>query len=209
MPHMYECMDVVQPGAIQASTITVVSGLPRSGTSMMMRMCKEGGLDLFADFIRKKDQRNPHGYFEFEKVKEQDSYSSWIKDASGKTIKVISRLLPQLPSSHFYKIIFLQRSLCEVLRSQAEMAAHESGEEWGKGDLEQLEKMYQLHLSETFAWLKDRPNMDVLVVPYEGVLSNPLGEAKRISTFLGSELDVTSMTLAVDESLNHAPSKKG
>lgn len=100
------------------STVVIVSGLPRSGTSMMMSMLKAGGMELLVDSQRKADDDNPKGYYELEKVKNLRHDNSWLNEASHKAVKVISILLYQLPEDIRYKIIFIKRNLDEVLASQ-------------------------------------------------------------------------------------------
>ena len=73
--------------------ITIVSGLPRSGTSMMMSMLQAGGMDLLTDNERKADIDNPRGYFEFERVKKVKEDPSWLKDTGGRAVKMVARLL--------------------------------------------------------------------------------------------------------------------
>ena len=46
--------------------IIVVSGLPRSGTSMMMKMLEVGRQPILTDNLREADANNPNGYYEFE-----------------------------------------------------------------------------------------------------------------------------------------------
>ncbi len=101
--------------------ITIVSGLPRSGTSMMMSMLEAGGIGSVVDGIRKADDDNPKGYFEFERVKQLKKDSSWLVEATGKVVKVISQLLRDLPPSYQYKVIFVRRNINEILASQTQM----------------------------------------------------------------------------------------
>ena len=100
------------------SVITIVSGLPRSGTSMMMRMLEAGGMEVVTDNIRKANGDNPHGYFEFEKVKKIKEDSSWLDETFGKVFKMVSMLLYELPSDKNYKIIFMKRNMKEIMASQ-------------------------------------------------------------------------------------------
>ena len=97
--------------------VTVVAGLPRSGTSMMMSMLEAGGIPLLTDGVRTADRDNPRGYYELEAVKQTDRDPSWLDDAPGKAVKVISQLLPELPPQHRYRAIFVRRNLDEVLAS--------------------------------------------------------------------------------------------
>ena len=111
-----------KPGAGRGEPIVVVSGLPRSGTSMMMKMLEAGGIPPVTDELRTADDDNPKGYYEFERVKQMDKGdTAWVADAQGKVVKVISALLKHLPSSHNYQVIFLRRHMSEILASQRKM----------------------------------------------------------------------------------------
>ena len=102
--------------------VVVVSGLPRSGTSMMMKMLAEGGLSIVTDSEREADEDNPNGYFEIELSKKlKDGVVDWIYDAPGKVVKVISYLLEFLPADLTYDIIFMDREIPEILASQKKM----------------------------------------------------------------------------------------
>jgi hypothetical protein len=105
-----------------AERIVVVSGLPRSGTSMMMKMLEAGGIPVLTDYEREADEDNPKGYFEFERVKNlKDGDDAWLPQAKGKVVKVIAALLTDLPSSYEYEVIFMRRAMPEILASQRQM----------------------------------------------------------------------------------------
>src|SRR5689334_7039557 len=135
-----------------AREIIVVSGLPRSGTSMMMKMLAEGGLETVTDSLRTADDDNPNGYFEFEAVKEMtDGNTGWLKDAGGKVVKVISALLEHLPAGHRYKVIFMERPLQEVLKSQQKMLLNRD-ENSSISDAE-MQDQFTKHLAAVKFWL--------------------------------------------------------
>jgi hypothetical protein len=180
--------------------VTIVSGLPRSGTSMMMRMLQAGGMEILTDDIRKADEDNPRGYFEFEKVKKIKEDDSWIDDAKGKAVKMISRLLYDLPTGMDYKIIFLERSMPEVLISQRIMLKRLEQKDGGVDD-EKMGKLFEKHLAEVTKWLKDQQNMDLIYISYNDVLANPRRNAARINRFLDNQLNVENMVTAVDQAL--------
>jgi hypothetical protein len=163
--------------------ITIVSGLPRSGTSMMMRMLQAGGMEILTDNIRKADTDNPRGYFEFEKVKKIKADDSWLEDAKGKAVKMVSRLLYDLPAGMDYNIIFLERSMQEVLASQRIMLKRQGQTDGGVED-EKMGKLFEKHLAEVTKWLQDQQNMDSLYISYNDVLANPRRHAARINRFL-------------------------
>jgi len=181
--------------------LIVVSGLPRSGTSMIMQMLEAGGLAVASDGIRKPGEDNPRGYYEYEKVKELDKGldQSWLGGFRGKAIKIISFLLKDLPDTNNYKIVFIRRNIHEVLASQARMLVNR-----GEGNATSDEKMLELytqHLGKIDDMAKDRPCFDLLDVEYKDAVENPLRQAQRIGAFLGDRVDVDKMAAAVDENL--------
>jgi Sulfotransferase domain len=179
----------VQPAS---QPIIVVSGLPRSGTSMMMKMLAEGGLSTVIDGIREADEDNPNGYFEFEPVKKlAEGQDKWLGEASGKIVKVISALLEHLPSQHQYKVLFMEREIKEILASQRKML-HRRGEEATSAD-EAMEGQFRQHLAATKYWLARQPNMDVLYVDYNKLMTKPEDYGQTIADFIGLPLDVPRM----------------
>lgn len=181
-------------------TIVIVSGLPRSGTSMMMRMLDRGGMDVLTDKLREADSDNPKGYYEFERVKQLERDKSWLPDAEGKAVKIISQLLQYLPSDYAYRIIFMRRRMEEILASQQRMLVRR-GEETDKITDEQLAMLFRRHLERVQSWLDAQPNLDVIYVSYNQVLQSPRDEARRIVAFLDEGLDVDAMAGVVDPKL--------
>lgn len=181
--------------------IIVVSGLPRSGTSMAMKMLDAAGLELVIDGVRTADEDNPKGYFELERVKElgNEIDKSWLKHARGKVVKIVSSLLTEVPASNRYKIIFMRRDLDEVLASQAKMLVRR-GETSETSD-DALREMYTSHLEKITFMLRFRDYFDAIYVPYREVIKNPLAQAKRINQFLGGHYDVEKMAAVVDSKL--------
>jgi sulfotransferase family protein len=180
--------------------IVVVSGLPRSGTSMMMKMLGEGGLPIITDELRRPDSDNPNGYFEFETVRQMSTGNvSWLATARGKAVKVISALLEHLPSDYSYKVIFLERDIHEVLASQRKMLANRN--ENASADEAEIEAQIQKHLSVMKPWLVRQPNMEVLYVNYNSLLANPAALCEQISEFLDLPLNQTRMLAVPDEQL--------
>ncbi len=180
------------------SEITIVSGLPRSGTSLMMQMLHLGGLEALTDRERVADEDNPAGYFEFEPVKKMKQETAWLADARGKVVKVISQLLFDLPSTERYAIVLMQRDLAEVLASQDKMLAR-SGRK--SASHEMMRSAFQNHLAKLAGWLETQSHMRVLRVDYSHVVADPLVESERINEFLGGMLDTEKMTTAVDPEL--------
>ena len=181
--------------------VVVVSGLPRSGTSMAMKMLEAGGISPIQDGIRTADEDNPKGYYEDERVKDLHEMEdkSWIGDARGKAIKIISFLLAHLPEDHNYKIIFMRRHLDEVLASQTKMLERR-GEDNETTD-EQMRKAYETHLWQVNRLLKRRASFETLDVDYRAALDDPRQMAEQIREFVGQPLDVDAMTGIVDKSL--------
>ena len=180
--------------------VTVVSGLPRSGTSMMMQMLAAGGMQVLADDVRRPDPHNPRGYLEFEPVKRTAKDASWLSNAAGKAVKVVHLLLPDLPAAHDYRVVFMHRDVEEVLASQAAMLV-DLGRRGAELSGEKLAKAFDAQLRRVRAWLADQPNFSVLDVNYSEVINDPAGQATRVNHFLGGELNETKMTEAVDPSL--------
>jgi hypothetical protein len=181
--------------------VVIVSGLPRSGTSMAMKMLEAGGMELVVDNVRTADVDNPKGYYEDERVKNlaEMEDTSWFRAARGKVIKVVSSLLNYLPTDNAYKVIFMRRNLHEVLASQAKMLERR-GEKSQTEDQELL-AMYEAHLDKVEFQLRFRPHFEALYVNYADVVSDPLSQARLMAGFVGGGLDVSKMAAAVDGSL--------
>lgn len=186
--------------------ITIVSGLPRSGTSMVMKMLEAGGMGILKDEIRKADEDNPAGYYEFEKVKELKKDASWLENAKGKSVKIISSLLEQLPEKYTYKIIFLHRNMEEILNSQRQMLIRR-GEPTDEVSDEKMGKMFLKHLQKTEKRLNKQSNMDVLTVHYNEILKKPAKHSEIINRFLGNTLNTKNMTGVIDQTLYHQRGK--
>jgi hypothetical protein len=181
-------------------TITIVSGLPRSGTSMMMKMLAAGGIEPLTDNIRAADEDNPKGYFEFERVKQIEKDQAWLEDAKGRAVKLISALLKHLPPNYRYKIIFMRRSMSEILASQRQMLIRR-GEPTDTVPDEKMAAMFEKHLAQVESWLAAQPNIDVVYVRYNDVIRDPRPAAERIEVFLGRSLEVDQMVAVVDGAL--------
>lgn len=181
--------------------IIVVSGLPRSGTSMMMHMLAAGGMEMVTDQLRQADEDNPKGYFEFEKVKSLTENASWMGIACGKGIKIIASLLPYLPSAYTYKVILMERNLQEVLTSQQIMLQNR-GEDTSGPDDETMGALLAQNLSDAKDWLRQQVHIDVLVVRHAEVMAAPLACAQCVRQFVDQPLDVHAMAAVVDPSLH-------
>lgn len=180
--------------------ITVVSGLPRCGTSMMMRMLEAGGHPVLTDHLRGPDADNPGGYYEFEPVRKIGESADWLGQASGRAVKIISRLLFHLPAEFRYKVIFMRRCMDEVLASQRGMLARR-GQPVHPEDDEGMGRLFRRHLEEVDRWLRVQERIEVLRVSYNETLKNPLEQAQRVNGFLGGRLDPARMAAVVDLTL--------
>jgi len=183
------------------SYITVVSGLPRSGTSMMMKALEAGGLPALTDALRVADEDNPKGYYEVERVKQLDKGdTAWMADAQGKVIKVISALLEHLPAAYSYRVIFMQRALPEVLASQKKMLERR-GEPTDRVSDEELTRLFTKHVQKVETWLRAQPNFQTLPVDYNRMLADPQPWVRQINQFLEGRLDEARMIEVVDPAL--------
>jgi hypothetical protein len=180
--------------------ITIVSGLPRSGTSLMMQMLTAGGVPILSDGERRADVDNPRGYLEWERIKQLPKKPGCIAEAEGKAVKVISQLLLALPSGHEYRVIFMQRPLPEVMASQDEMLRRRGTFDPGE-DNTVVARAFQDHLSDVYAWLNSKPYVKVSRVQYHDVLREPKEVAEAVAKFLALPLDIEAMTRQVDATL--------
>lgn len=186
---------------VYGSPILVVSGLPRSGTSMIMQMLQAGGVEAATDQQRSADDDNPKGYFELEHVKtlEKGGDKNWLSQYRGQAVKIISYLLRSLPNNHFYLVIFIERNLDEVLASQKKMLARR-GEESSIAD-DKMKENYRNHLLRTRAFLKHAPNIETLFLQHQTIIAAPQEQAERIAHFVGQKLDTQAMAQVVDAQL--------
>lgn len=180
--------------------IAIVSGLPRSGTSMMMRMLQAGGLEVLTDDQRTPDQDNPKGYFEYERVKQIEQDESWLEEARGKVVKMVSQLLLHLPADYRYRVVFMHREMEELLASQRKMLERR-GEPLDRASDPRMAELFHKHLERVQAWLDQQSNFDVIHVSYNQVLEAPRGQVSRLNRFFGEELDVKAMVDVVDPTL--------
>ena len=194
---------------IYGRPIVVVSGLPRSGTSMMMSMLEAGGLPVWTDGVRASDDQNPNGYYELERIKDLDKPidKSWVREGRGRAVKVISSLLEHLPAGNHYHVIFMNRDMTEILQSQGKMLA-QRGEGRDAPDAA-LEAAYAAHLRRVKSLLTHDARFIALEVAYADVVADPQTVAARIRTFLRTHLDQGRMASAVDGGLYHNRSVTG
>ena len=180
--------------------IYIVSGLPRSGTSMMMKMLDAGGITPLVDNIRVADEDNPKGYYEFERVKQLQKDKDWLPDAEGKVVKIISMLLQHLPDDYSYKIIFMLRDIEEILASQRKMLIRR-GESPDKVGDDKMAVMYKNHLDKVKIQLENKKNIETLYVKYNEILNAPREHCEKINNFLGGILNQQKMLTVIDKNL--------
>jgi hypothetical protein len=180
--------------------VTVVSGLPRSGTSVMMQMLVAGGLAPLSDGARTADEDNPRGYLELEAVKRTRQDPSWLAAAAGKVVKVIHLLLRDLPADRQYRVIFLRRSVAEVVASQRAMLAR-SGRQGANLPDDKLAAVFEAQVRETEGWLARQPNFRLLAVEHRDLIQRPAEMARAVNEFLGGGLDEAAMAAVVDPAL--------
>jgi hypothetical protein len=178
--------------------IVIVSGLPRCGTSLMMQMLANGGLEVVADHIRCADTDNPRGYYEFERVKKIKQDASWLPDVRGKAVKMVSQLLYDLPPSERYRIIFMERDMDEMLDSQEKMLKRLGRKPAPRED---IKRAFAQHLERLFQWLGQQRNMPVIRISYNALLQQPEEQAQLVCEFLGRRINLERMTDSVDHGL--------
>ena len=180
------------------SEIVIVSGLPRSGTSLMMQMLHQGGIPVVTDEIRTADTDNPRGYYEFERVKKTKDDSSWLPDARGKVVKMVSSLLYDLPATEVYRIVFMRRDIDEMLASQEKMLVRLSRT---AAPRDQMKKSFSIHLDRLFQWFPAQPHIKLLEVSYNDLLLAPESQVCRIAEFLDHVPSALLMLAAIDPDL--------
>ena len=182
-------------------SILIVSGLPRSGTSMMMKMLEATGIQPLTDHLRQADEDNPKGYYEFERVKKlKEGDTTWLPLVGNKAVKVISALLQHLPPEYEYRVIFMQRELSEVLASQRRMLENR-GENPDAVTDEQMAELFVRHLQQVNTWLASQPNIQRVDVNYNQLLRDPFPYLAHVNSLLGDNLDTEKMAAIIDPDL--------
>ncbi len=182
------------------NVITIVSGLPRSGTSMMMQILESGGMKVVTDNIRKANEDNPHGYYEYERVKAIKEDTGWLKETRGRAFKMVSQLLYDLPSDENYKVIFMKRKMNEILASQSKMLERMGSSKDSTSD-EKMGEFFDKHLSKLIDWIENRSFIDVLYIDYNNLLINPNEHIKTLNRFLNYKLNEEKSVKVIDKSL--------
>jgi hypothetical protein len=167
---------------------------------MLMRMLAAGGMEIITDEVRRADEDNPHGYFEFEKVKSLREDTCWLPATRGKAFKMVVALVPFLPLTHTYKILLMQRQMAEVIASQNKMLAR-MGQAVDHGKDQRMAALLEKQMQSVIRWAASQPQVELLPISYHRVISDARGEAGRVAAFLGRPLDVDRMASAVEARL--------
>ncbi|MBL8815661.1 MAG: thioredoxin fold domain-containing protein [Planctomyces sp.] len=203
---LYSARDKMPVTASEALTqpeggekITIVSGLPRSGTSMMMRMLEAGGIPALTDQQRTPDADNPNGYYEFEDVKSLANDTGWLANASGKAVKMVYSLLKHLPNDREYQVIFMRRNVDEILQSQKKMLER-NGIPTEIPDAT-MKMLFDRELRQFYSWLPEQTHLKLINVSYNDLLSSPASTVHQINRHLGDCLNTDIMIQMVDPTL--------
>jgi hypothetical protein len=183
----------------KSEAITIVSGLPRSGTSLMMQMLQAGGMPVLTDNVRQADISNPRGYFELEAVKQTRHHAAWLVDAPGRAVKIIYRLLYDLPDGYEYRVLFMRRELRQVVASQQAMLGKTDASD---AENRRLMAIFQKELDAVDAWLKGQRHFTVLHVPHDRIIRHTADQVEQIKTFLNCPLHTAAMCTVVDPALH-------
>jgi hypothetical protein len=159
-------------------TNIIVSGCPRSGTSMLMRILDNAGLPIATDKERRADKDNVHGYFEVDnivnKLKEKPEF---VFDYDGKVLKVIHYGLQYLPKGD-YKLVYIERDLDEVMMSMEKMIGVEDPKR------EQTKRAFAAFNDKAKAMADERDDIDFLLVAHRDLVTDPAPVVDEIISFL-------------------------
>lgn len=185
----------------RSTDIVVVSGLPRSGTSLVMRMLSHGGMSTLTDQVRPADASNPYGYFEHSAVKSLAADPLWLEVARGKVVKIVAPLIAALPPSLSYRVVFLLRDLRDVAYSQMAMVVARGGTR-----IDSLDRWIELlrdQRATTLAWLEEAKNVELLTLELASIIREPLETARKLHHFAGCRASPESMAQAIEPALCH------
>ena len=185
---------------LQKEPVIVVSGLPRSGTSLMMQLLERAGIELLVDDVRQADDSNPKGYYELDAVKRLRADKNWLESAQGKAVKVVAPLLPSLPVGQRYKVIFMKRSLTEVLVSQQVMMGKKREDALKNFPLRMANQLQQQY-DRALQWMQRQPHVDFIEIGYEQLLAHDSTVEDLLSALLETPVN-ESIWKAVDQQLH-------
>ena len=214
-------MPVLQPrpealaGIPAGEIITVVSGLPRSGTSLMMQILEAAGIPPFTDGTRRADESNRKGYYEHGKVASllQGTDKSWLKEARGAAIKVVAPLLAGLPPKLrlpdcepeplHYRVLFMERDMEEILRSQETMLRRLSKPLPAGEKTADIGKAYRQQERHARSWCGSL-RVHAMSVNYEALVHRPGEILPGIAAFLGCGGSLDAMRACIDPALHRS-----
>ena len=180
--------------------ITIVSGLPRSGTSLMMQILNDAGYDIFSDGVRLPDENNLKGYFEYERVKALAKDNSWMSEAEGKTIKIIAQLLQYVPDLYQYRIIYMERNMDEIINSQNKMLSRLNIiKPFNTNDV--LKNVYSRQTENILKVMAAKPNVQLLKVSYNGLIEKEKFVIKSLINFSENKITESNILNCIDKSL--------
>lgn len=180
--------------------IVVVSGLPRSGTSLCMRMLEAGGVPVLTDRQRESDDDNPNGYYEFEPVKQTRQNASWLQSAQGKAVKMVYRLLYDLPSQYVYRVLFMRRDIQEILASQRKMLER-NGKPTDSVDDAEMQHLFETELANCLDWMRKQNHLNTIEVSYNKLVEDPHSVLQTFDSFLARPLDLPAMARVINPRL--------
>lgn len=180
--------------------VTIVSGLPRSGTSLMMQMLAAGGMPVLSDGVRTPDHDNPRGYHEFEPVKQTKQNPAWVAEAQGKAVKMVYLLLRDLPPGFEYRVILMRRDLKEVIASQRAMLLR-LGRTGADVSGERMAAIFEEQLKAVCGWVGKQANFSMIEMGHRDCINAPGAAAARVNAFLDGRLDEGAMAAAIDPAL--------
>ena len=185
------------------SEITIVTGLPRSGTSLMMQIIDASSIEVYSDGKRERDINNPQGYYELEAVMGIAQDNSFLDDAVGKAIKIVAPIVTFCKKDLNYRVVFMRRDIEEILMSQEKMLGKDQSSE-----REKYRTIYEFHLKKTYKFLEqnDIPFIDV---EYKALVNSPVEEIKRISEFLSLDNKLEDLMQVVKPELYRNKSNEG
>ena len=186
---------------VPLEAITIVSGLPRSGSSMMMKMLEAGGLPPLTDNIRQADEDNPNGYYEFERVKSlRDGDTQWLSLSCGKAVKIITPHLKYLPGRYSYRVIIMTRDMGEILASQRKMLVRRDKNPDKLSD-EEMAAHFEVNIQYVEDWVSRQDNIKAMHVNYNELIEDPEPIIQAINVLLGGSLRTTKMAMVIDKNL--------
>lgn len=182
------------------ANVTIVTGVPRSGTSLVMQMLAAGGHPIASDGVRRADADNPRGYFELEAARRLARDASWLPELAGRALKLVHTLVPSLPTTLKYRVLLVRRRLDEVLDSQRAMLSR-VGTPPDPAEDDRLRPVLEDQLAQLEGWLTAQPGLAWLRIDHGELLAQPAQVAARLAGFLGGSLDARAMAACVDPSL--------